>query len=310
MSVTATSSCNTFCRHVRTKGLQLRLRHMRKIGGCCLQSQSLWSVDKMAPKVNFQQGHTRTFSSTLGVTRSIPPKAKLQQVLEQAGFTVFQYVSDLGFYKWTPRGSYRNLSETTADEFIEAIDLHERPKQIVDAKAIQLQLPIEFATLVPDEHHNRYPYSQYEIASLYVALKHRHVRKESIKFCFGGSTLEMLANQCIENDEMYLVTVVPGTGIILVSRHADYIQNKNAHGFQFERVATGGKCTDPANVCSITHLQMINVAGHTVLFSAEADAVDANGDSVEIKARKIRYWGTKTMFRTCSCVTIPSTLCG
>jgi hypothetical protein len=305
MSV-AKNSYNTLCRHLGTKGLRRRRRHVIGIGGC-LQSRSLCSVEELAPKLKLRQvsdktsnqGHTGgTFSALQTGGRSFPPNAKLQPVLEQAGFTIFQSVSDLGFYGWTPRGSYRILSATTAEEFKEAIDLQARPKQITDAQAIRLKLPIHFEHLAPDEHENRYPYSQYEVASVYVTLKDRQIAKNSIDFCFGGSTLEMLANQRIQNNEMFLVTIVPGTGIILVKRRCDYIQNNSALGFQFERVATGGECADQANAGFINHLQVMKVAGHNVLFSAEADAVDANGDSVEIKASHSLYWGTKTMFRT------------
>jgi len=47
-------------------------------------------------------------------------------------------------------------------------------------------------------------------------------------------------------------------------------------------------------------MQVMDIDGYRVLFSAESDAVDESGFPVEIKTSNPRYWGTKVMFQMLS----------
>jgi len=230
-----------------------------------------------------------------------PPNEKLQSVLEEGGLTIFETISDLGFFGWTPKGHYRSLAMTSADEVKDCIQLGTIPKMIASTHTIKPKLPIRFETaLDPDQHKSHYPHGAFEIASIHVAVKDRNVDKNFVDFCFGGSTLEILAKAKAKPEVQCLATIVPGTNIILVVRRKDYIQDYSSFGFQMEKLATGGRFTDREDVSFVEHLQLMKVAGHSVLFSAEADAVDLNGDPVEIKSSNPHYWGTRTMFQMIS----------
>ena len=230
---------------------------------------------------------------------SYPPHTQLQEILKQAGFTIFHSVSDLGFYGWRPKGSYPSLSTMTVDEFKTSVELDTRPKQIADVTTMRPNLPIKFEKLVFDKCDTICPLGQYKIAGIYVALKDRNVKKETIDFLFCGSALEMFANASLGRGQFF-VTIVPGTNVIMVTKSIDYIQNYSSVGYQLERLATGEKCSDRSDTVCIEHLQILKLAGHNVLFSAEVDAIDTNGNPVEIKASNPLYWGTRTMFQMIS----------
>lgn len=123
---------------------------------------------------------------------------------------------------------------------------------------------------------------------------------KDVDFIFGGSTLEMLANK--DASDPFIATRVPGTNnCIMVAKKKQYTFNKGELGYQFERYVTGGDMYDTSDFSVVEHLHLMKVGDdHTVLFRAEADAIDENGDLVEIKASNPRYWGTKVMFQMIS----------
>ena len=220
-----------------------------------------------------------------------PPNIQLQEILKQAGFNIFQSVSDLGFYEWRPKGPYQSLSKMTMNEFRKSVELGTQPKQIANMKAMTSNLPIKFKKPVPVNCNTTICYGQYKIAGIYVALKDRSVEKQTVDFLFCGSALEMFANACLRRGQFF-VTIVPGTDVIMVTKSVGYIKNYSCVGYQLERLVTGGKFSDRSETGFIEHLQILNVAGYNVLFSAEADAMDPNGNPVEIKASNPFYWGT------------------
>jgi hypothetical protein len=155
--------------------------------------------------------------------------------------------------------------------------------------------------LRPYETPNRFPYGNVDVVALHVASTHRGVPLDGIDFCFGGSTLGMLAS--CDSSDPYMVTRVPGTtGTLLVVKSKEYVADYTAHGFQFERLMTGIPMDDmdAAQGCT-EHLHVVDVGGHRVLFRAETDALLSDGTGpVEIKASNPRYWGTKVMFQMIS----------
>ena len=202
-------------------------------------------------------------------------KEQLQRELDQAGFHIFHCISDHGFFAWNvPQkkqqyqsvSSIKNIDDLHMDEYL---DLNGRPSKLTDAS--EIQTPIPFLSLPPHETQNQFPHGDIDIIALHVAACHRGINLDEIDFCFGGSTLQMLATQ--DASDPYMVTKVPG-GTILVSKKKEYVNNSSDAGFQFERLMTGQKMSDlPETISSVQHLQVLTVGNYRVLFRAETDAI-------------------------------------
>jgi hypothetical protein len=224
---------------------------------------------------------------------------KLQAELDLTAFTVFTSISDLGYYTWTPGGrSHKDLSNIrSAIEIIDGIQVDEKPREIVPVS--HLRLPTAFdMSIAPQNYANKYPYGQYEIASLHVASKHRGVELNELDFIFGGSTLEMLAQNDMSNP--YMATRVPGTGTVIVIKCKEYIQNYSDVGFQFERLVTGLNMTNQTDIEYVEHMHIMQVGVFKIMFCAETDAMDRDGNPIEVKVSNPQYWGTKVMFQMIS----------
>lgn len=222
--------------------------------------------------------------------------AQFQKELKRTGFKIFTPLSDHGYFSWKPQGSYVSLSSITeTDEIIDNVNLDAKPPELVNVSS--LRLPQAFKTLPPQEHSNRFPFGQYDIACLYVASQHRGVNLNEVDFAFGGSTLEMLARQ--DTSAPYMVTRVPSTKTIMVVKSKEYVQNFADFGFQFERFVTGLSFADRPDVEFVEHMHLMQVGPHRVLFRAETDAL-FDGEPVEVKASNPRFWGTKVMFQMIS----------
>jgi hypothetical protein len=228
------------------------------------------------------------------------PCRNFQNALDRAGLTIFKSIADLGYSGWKPKGGAASLEKASAKEIMDFVDVSMKPDKLERAAKLNSKLPLPFASLPPQNVKNAYPTGQYYIASLHAALACRGLKTSMVDFYFGGSTLEMLATQNISNDAKYLVALVPGTEIVSVVKHKEYIQNYSDFGFQFERFATGKSFRDKHDTSVVEHLQLLEIDGHRVFFAAEADAMDSGGDHVEIKASNPRYWGTKVMFQMVS----------
>jgi hypothetical protein len=57
---------------------------------------------------------------------------------------------------------------------------------------------------------------------------------------------------------------------------------------------------EPAAVEFVEHMHVMQVGSFKVLFCAEADAMDPDGNPVEVKSSKPGSWGTETMFQMLS----------
>lgn len=230
---------------------------------------------------------------------------RLQHLLDRSGFRIFEAVQDKGFFSWNPphKVTYQTLAfMKSVDELnLKYIDLKGKPNELVNIKSIRT--PISFLNyLAPHETQNKFPHGSIDIICLHVAARYRKVDFTKIDFAFGGSTLEMLANN--DNSEPFVATVIPkqGTKVILIIKRKDYVMNTSDVGFQFERLVTGQRMDDmPSISTSVEHLHIMNVSSYRVFFRAETDAVDPkNGAPIEIKSSNPRYWGTKTMFQMIS----------
>jgi hypothetical protein len=141
-------------------------------------------------------------------------------------------------------------------------------------------------------------YNSASFSPIYFNSLQRGVDLDKVDFCFGGSTLEMLATK--DASDPFIVSRVPGTKCILVAKKKSYTKNLADFGFQFERYVTEGSMMNTKDTSSIEHIHTMKVGTKTVLFRAEVDAVDENGGPVEIKASNPRYWGTKVMLQMIS----------
>ena len=177
----------------------------------------------------------------------------------------------------------------------------------------QLKVPCSFeVSLPPDYYPNKYPFAQYDLASMYVASKYRNVNLNDIDFVFGGSTLEVLANH--DASEPFLVCRIPTARanhtLLLVRKCKDYTQNFANFGYQFERYVTTGSMHYSDSMEFVEHMQVMEIGGKfKVLFCGEADAIDDGTDPIEIKASNPEYWGTKTLFQLIS-LGSPTVCCG
>ena len=225
---------------------------------------------------------------------------KLQKEIDRAGFRIFECLSDKGYFAWTPPrdAPYKNLASVTKtkDLSLSCIDLKGKPDPLVEPSTIRT--PKSFLSLAPQEHMNEFPHGKIEIICLHVAATNRGINFAEVDFAFGGSTLAMLAT-CDDSDP-FMVTCIPGTKTLLITKQKDYIKNISDVGFQFERLMTGRPMDDVlSDDASIEHMHVMNIGTHRVFFSAETDAMMQNSP-VEIKASNPRYWGTKVMFQMIS----------
>ena len=113
--------------------------------------------------------------SLLGLEGSKKREASLQRVLDGSDFRIFTVVKDLGYWGWTPSGSYRRLEGVTAKEILNQVDVHRKPNQLSYVAAIKRRLPRTFAKLPPQEQINKYPFAAPIIAGLHVLVKNRGV---------------------------------------------------------------------------------------------------------------------------------------
>ena len=242
-----------------------------------------------------------------------PYSPKLKGELDRTKFNIFVQIADCGYYRWNPMNkAYQSLSAVkTADEIIRHIDIDQTPKEVLPLS--QLKLPRSFdMSLPPNAHPNKYPYGQYDVASIYVASKCRKVELNKIDFIFGGSTLEMLARHDASNP--YMVCRIPTTTenhtLLLVRKCKEYTQNFCDIGFQFERYVTTGSMSHSNSIEWFEHMQIMEIdTKFKVLLCAEADAIDDDLDPIEIKVSKPQNWGTKVMFQMISSGS-PTLCCG
>jgi hypothetical protein len=152
------------------------------------------------------------------------PGAKFAKELAKTPFRIFEPIADLGFFTWTPKShAYKSLQDVSVEEIRSQIDVKSQPNQLADIARIAL--PHSFRSLPPQEHTNKYPFSQYYIAGLHVATQHRCLPLDEIDFLFGGSTLSMLANKDTDGKN-YLAAIVPGTNVTLVAKQDEYIHSE------------------------------------------------------------------------------------
>jgi len=231
---------------------------------------------------------------------NLMPDVAFKTEIERSPFKIFKCIADLGYYGWHPEGPYKNLTDVTACEIKQNIEIHMKPLVAERTEVLNKKLPKRFVSLPLQEYTNKYPHNQSFITPLYVSVKHKGVKIQDVDFLFGGSILEVFANKAVPSGKCYVATAIPGTDIILVAKNDEYIQNYSDHGFQFERLVTGKKLEDRHDPSTVTHLQLMEVSGFNVLFAAEVDAMDDHGKPIEITKSNPKWWGTRKVFQMLS----------
>lgn len=175
-------------------------------------------------------------------------------------FNDFDTIRSLGTLCWDSS----DLSQKRFKEVtVEDVLKGLRHEKTLPSRIVQptTRLPVTFGQLAPQKVLNMFPVDNGAIVPLYVA-KQRGVDLESVDFLLGGSVLNVFANKEVERQ---------GDGADL-----KYLVQK------------------------CRHLHLMLIAGYTVLFSAEVDAVDDAGVPVEIKSGNPRWFGMKVMFQMLS----------
>ncbi|KAI2507600.1 hypothetical protein MHU86_6787 [Fragilaria crotonensis] len=237
------------------------------------------------------------------------PSKGLVQALKATKLSIFTPIADLGYFGWTPNGASKTVDKVTVADITPNLHVDCKPSRIVPIEQLMSKLPLPFESLPSRETTNKYPHKPPHVIPIHVAVRHRGVDMNKVDFFFGGSTLEILATRKIKNGKEYLVTVLPGTNTIMIASHKDYISNKSAPGFQFERFTTGKSFRDEHTSADVAHMHLMDVGGHVVLFEAEVDAMDNNDDPVEVTAGKRRFWATRKVYQMISSGSLHA-LCG
>lgn len=225
---------------------------------------------------------------------------RLIKALKVTDLAFFQPIADLGYFGWEMKGPYKELEKVTVEDINELLHDDAKPSAVASVQELNKKLPKPFANdLPPQEFVNKYPYRIPLIVPVHVAIQYRGMDLSEIDFYFGGSTLEMLATQNT-NEKAYVVALLPGTEIIVISKHDEYTANKSDMGFQFERFTLGNKFDDKHNMQCVCHMQIMDVGEYRVFFNAEADGIDGNDDPVEVTCSNPRYWGTGKVYQMLS----------
>ena len=171
---------------------------------------------------------------------------KFKKELDKTRFNIFVQVADCGYYAWNPMDeTFQTLSAVqSADEIIRHIDIDQRPEKVLPLSLLKLPRSFDMS-LPPNAHPNKYPYGQYDVASIYVASMYRNVDLNTVDFIFGGSTLEMLARHDASNPYMVcrIPTATKNHTLLLVRKCKEYTQNFCDIGFQFERYVKIGRAS-------------------------------------------------------------------
>lgn len=271
----------------------------------------------------------------MSTTRQRRQDGQLDEALHKAGLAAtIRMEQDLGYFTWAPHRyyygnsqsssshragkrrnpRYKSIAKATAEE-IRAFTVSDvKPRRLIQ-QVDKLRLPIQFQSNLPKQGVvTKFPYGNIGVAALYHAKKKR-CDLEALDFYCGGSALEVLSAERKTGRTKtapYLIMKVPGTNIITLRYNINIFQDYTVPGFQFERLLTGqplDHCHDD-NVSTLTeHVQLLTIYGGAgaggdssikfrVLMSAEVDAVNDNGDPVEIKLLKTRtYGGSKVFFQ-------------
>lgn len=88
--------------------------------------------------------------------------------------------------------------------------------------------------------------------------------------------------------------------IALVVKYDPYVIDYSDPSYQFKQLVQGRRYEDRYNGESFEHLHVIDIGGFKVLFSSQADAIDKNGSTVNVKTSNPNWWDTQIAFQMIS----------
>eukprot|EP00667_Euglena_gracilis_P025117 EG_transcript_29300 len=218
----------------------------------------------------------------------------------QAAFPEFAVVREFGTYAWEP-GADANEHLKAFDEVTDQDILSRLPAEPDAAEpdvAAQLarlslsgparggpprldyaglRLPRHFQSLPPQQFPNQFPNDPSYLVPVLVAMQ-RGLSLDDVDFVLGGSSLEVLANRRVECrtdilDDTKFVVQRLGHALI-VARSGYYGSNYADVAFQFKRLVTGRRAEDQHGNTKCENVRLVRLGDFTVLFAADADAVD------------------------------------
>ena len=231
--------------------------------------------------------------------RKHPPNKFLVEAIKGTKLKIFKPVADLGYFCWNQKGAYKDLTEVTIDDVKKRVDTDGKPPIAVSVKKLLSLLPEPFGNLPRREYINKYPFKPPYVTAIHVAVRHRGVDMNDVDFIFGGSALEFLSTWS-RKDRDNVVTLFPGTTSIMIAAHKEYTQDSSDVGFQFERFVTSESFRGEHRSIESSHMQLMDVAGYRVLFSAQVEAMDSNNDPIKITCSNPRYLGTRKLYQMLS----------
>jgi hypothetical protein len=228
--------------------------------------------------------------------------SRFHEALRQTELTVFEPIQDHGYFVWRAEDNrYCSLSDIKLKEQITSkINLHGKPKPL--SPFHKRQFPYDIESLPTHGFYTKFPYCQYEIASLHVASVHRGVNLDAMDFVLCDSALEMLATK--SNEHPHVAVRIPHSssqGAILVLKNDKLFRDYARVQFQFQRVVTG--TTAAYNLQTAVefseHLHEMQVGTYRVLFVGEVHA-SYNDEAVEVKCIRIKDLAIDTMLHMIS----------
>jgi hypothetical protein len=258
------------------------------------------SLRAALPKLEDEKGDTKRTDNHSTTTKS------LQTILDESPISsLVSDVVDYGYFSWIPsrlekkQGIYKPLHSITKDDIQDCLDLDGKPplvKDITKLKELLGKGGMKFKNMKNNNgktntnNNNKYtrrnifPYDPSYLVPLHVASR-RGVDLSTINFKFGGSALNMLANQQIDNGVEYVVEQIFGTSILVIQKYHQYTIDLSVDGHQFEEFCCSGKLqpTLITDMVSTIHIQTIKVGNYNILISAECDGLDSNENPIEMK---------------------------
>ena len=108
----------------------------------------------------------------LGIASERKGGNDFSEELKSTELSIFEPVTDLGYFAWKPSGSYKSLgSIKSEDEILHYMDLDGKPDNLKPLS--QIHTPKRFQSPMSTAYKNKFPYGEIDIGCIHVAVKVR-----------------------------------------------------------------------------------------------------------------------------------------